>query len=272
MDLLIRLHRALQRPVDWIGLRPAAQKVFRHLLNARYGSDQLVRVNQNGRSWRLVPEVALRGEYAEFQTIEWLRRVVKPGGCVIDIGANVGQMTLEAAHLVGPTGRVVAVEPAPGNVKVLRTHVIGNGFEDRVTIIEAACGSRDNQEIVLHILGDAVDSIGSGHSERKQLHEGPSVEFKVPVITLDRIAVDHPPTVVKIDVEGAELNVLEGAAKALSTYRPVVQIGFHPFAFDDAIGASRQLLDRMESFGYSTSHIGPGPLELEEYAFEGRAI
>lgn len=272
MDLLIRLHRVLQKPVDWMGLRPAAQRVFRKLLDVRYGEEDLVRVNQNGRSWRLDREVALRGEYAEFETIEWLRRVVKPGGCVIDIGANVGQMTLEAALLVGPTGRVVAVEPAPGNAKVLRKHVMGNGFSDRVTIIEAACGASDCKEIVLHIIGDAIDSVGSGHSVSKHSDEHASIEIKVPVVTLDEIAGENPPTVVKIDVEGAELKVLEGAAAALTKYRPAIQIGFHPFAFEDPSEASRELLERLKSCGYATGHIAPGPLELAEYAFEGRSI
>lgn len=270
MDFLIRLHRALQKPVDWVGLRPVAQKVFRHLMHARYGEERLVRAKQNGRTWLLVSDVALRGEYAEFQTVEWLRRVVKPGACVIDVGANVGQMTLEAAHLVGPTGRVIAIEPAPGNVRVLRRHVIENGFENRVTIIEAACGARDNDKVILHILGDAVDSVGSGHSQSKHSTEMPSIELQVPVVTIDSVAKENPPAVVKIDVEGAELSVLDGASVTLKTYQPALQIGFHPFAFEDPERASSILLDRLERCGYSTSHIQAGALELDEYIFEGR--
>jgi FkbM family methyltransferase len=270
MDFLIRLHRALQKPVDWLGLRPFAQRVFRRLMHARYGGDRLVRAKQNGRTWFLVSDVALRGEYAEFATVEWLRRVVKPGGCVIDVGANVGQMTLEAAFLVGPTGRVIAIEPAPGNVRVLRRHVIENGFESRVTIIEAACGAKEDDKVVLHILGDTVDSIGSGHTQSKHAHESPSIELQVPVVTIDRVATEYPPTVVKIDVEGAELSVLEGAAEALKKHLPALQIGFHPFAFEDPERASNTLLDRLQRCGYSTSHIREGTLELDEYTFEGR--
>ncbi|MEI8211715.1 MAG: FkbM family methyltransferase [Planctomycetota bacterium] len=268
MDLLIRAHRVLQKFVDAFGLRPIAQKVFRFLFRIRYGRDGLVTAIQNGRSWRLVPEVALRGELAEFETIEWLRRVVRPGDCVFDIGANVGQMTLEAAFLVGPTGRVIAVEPAPGNVRVLRRHVNGNGFSERVRIFEAACGSQSGGTVTFHIYGNAADSVGSGHSIKKHSNEGESLTITVPVISIDQLATEMPPAVVKIDVEGGELGVLAGAESTLRVYRPAIQIGFHPFAFDDAGDASTVLLNCLERCGYATDHIGSEHLGLEEYQFE----
>src|SRR5262245_40918923 len=102
MDILILLKRRLDKIVGRLGVRPAARSVYRKLLKLRYGENGLATASHNGRTWKLHYEVALRGEYAEFETIEWLREVVKLGDCVIDVGANIGQMTLEAAHLVGP--------------------------------------------------------------------------------------------------------------------------------------------------------------------------
>ena len=200
MDLLVHAHRTCQKFVDTLGMRPIAQRLFRLLLKARYGNDGLIKAEQNGRTWLLVPEVALRGAYAEFETVEWLRRVIKPGDCVFDIGANVGQMTLEAAYLVGPTGKVIAVEPAPGNLRVLRRHVNANGFDDRVEILEAACGAVHGETITFHVYGESSEAIGSGHSVCHQDLSMQSFPITVPVVSIDRLASSWQPQVIKIDV------------------------------------------------------------------------
>jgi FkbM family methyltransferase len=246
MDLLITLHRKLQWTVDVFHLRPLAQRVFRGLLAHRYREGRLVRATQNGREWWLDTEVALRGEFAEYETIEWLRGVVKPGMTVVDVGANVGQMTLEMAHLVGPRGKVFAIEPAPGNVRILREHIRGNGFDDRVTVIEAACCENDGGSIDLTVFGSATDTVGSGHTIMAEAasaaapHALPTLSLRVPTVSLDalceRCAIR--PGVLKIDVEGAERSVLEGARRILAQDRPRLRFGFHPFAFADPAAAS----------------------------------
>jgi len=115
MDALTYIRKRLQPIVTRLGLRPIAQRVYRRLLRWRYGRDGVATARVNGREWRLLLEVALLDEVYVPETNDWLRRAVKPGDVVLDIGANVGLVTLEAAWLAGPAGRVVAVEPAPGN-------------------------------------------------------------------------------------------------------------------------------------------------------------
>ncbi len=275
MDTLIFLHRRLQGVVGLLRVRPLAQKVFRYLYARSYANDHLATARQNGRSWRLHPEVALRGEVAEFETIEWLRRVIKLGDTVIDVGANVGQMTLEMAHLVGPTGRVLAIEPGKGNLRILRQHVEGNGFADRVTIIEAACCEIHGGTLEFSVVGTSVDAVGSGHSLSEKAVAGqggelPAFVAKVQTVSLDGLCADFKavPTVVKIDVEGAELRVLDGARQMLASNRPKLRVGFHPFAFDDASAASQQLLSVLDGCGYDTSSLRDRAcLELSEYEF-----
>jgi FkbM family methyltransferase len=267
MAALIYLHRVCQRYVDALGLRPLAQRVFRYLLFLRYGQDGLIRTLHNDRYWLLVPEVALRGAYAEFETVEWLRRVIKPNDTVIDVGANVGQMTLEAAHLVGPAGRVIAIEPAPGNIKILKKHISGNGFADRVTIVEAACGAHANGEITLHIFGDHGDSIGSGHNIKEPAHEGKWISIKVPLCSVDTLCSNGflKPDVIKIDVEGAELEVLRGALQTLEKVKPQVRFGFHPFAFDYPEKATIEIRSLFATAGYNTPEPQSNCYKLEEY-------
>jgi FkbM family methyltransferase len=275
VDTLVYLHRRLQGVVGLFGLRRPAQKIFRYYYAKSYANDRLASAAQNGRTWLLHPEVALRGEFAEFETIEWLRQVIKPGDTVIDVGANVGQMTLEMAHLVGPTGRVIAVEPGPGNLRLLRRHVEANGFAGRVTIIEAACCEVHGGTVEFKIWGASADTVGSGHTLVLNGATGSPGEqqafiSRVRTASLDGLCADHGarPAVIKIDVEGAELRVLDGARQTLQANHPALRVGFHPFAFDDAQAATRSLLSLLDGCGYETSHLGgEDALQLNEYEF-----
>jgi len=275
MDILVVLHRRLQKVVDHFGVRTPAQKVFRWLYARKNREGRPVRVVQNGREWWLHPEVALRGEFAEFETVEWLRQVIKPGNTVIDVGANIGQMTLEMASLVGPTGKVFAVEPSQGNLRLLRQHVDANGYSDRVIIVEAACSDVDGGSVELRVFGDSADTVGSGHtlvldrklSETEQ--KIPTVILRVNTISLDGLCArfNCRPQVIKIDVEGAELLVLRGSHQVLTSCRPSVRFGFHPFAFKDPLEGTRQIREFLTNHGYQIADgVNGGIFELAEYS------
>lgn len=272
-DLLARIHRLSRSIAGRLGpVRPLARGAFRALLGLRYGGEALMRAEQNGRVWLLDPEVALRGASQEFDTIQWFRGEVRPGMTVVDVGANVGQMTLELAALVGSAGRVISIEPASGNVKLLRRHVEANGFSDRVEIIEAACSDAEGT-VRLFIGGDSVDAVGSGHTLAgaavvAQQHAAQAVhEQQVRAVTVDGVcrARSLRPQVVKIDVEGAELSVLRGMEETLEAARPLVRVGFHPFAFDDPAAASAELRRLFAAARYELLAPPANPLALEEY-------
>ncbi|TVQ23459.1 MAG: FkbM family methyltransferase [Leptolyngbya sp. DLM2.Bin15] len=260
-DTLIWAHSAL-RPVFTklpSSVQAGARSLYRWLLSQRYGQDGLAIAVQNERSWRLDPLVALRGEVAELETIQAFRRVVQPGMDVIDVGANVGQMTLELAHLVGDQGRVVAVEPGPGNLRLLERHVQGNGMGDRVLMEAAACTDQPDQTITLNILGSDTDDIGSGFSvvdaaKLPNPHQLPTHAYPVSTTTVDALVARYAltPGFLKIDVEGAELQVLQGAQQTLKQYRPIVLVGFHPFAFEDAIAAGQALMNLLPGYSLAT--------------------
>jgi FkbM family methyltransferase len=209
-------------------------------------------------------------------TIAWLREVVRPGMTVIDIGANVGQMTLEMAALVGDRGRVVAIEPGVGNLEYLRHHVEGNGFGDRVTIVEAACAEEDGGEVTFFVASTdgEVSAVGSGHNivgAAAIFKQNSSLlvrEQRVPRVSIDGLCarLGIRPAVMKIDVEGAELLVVKGARTTLTGLRPLVRVGFHPFAFDDPAAASHELCALADQAGYRLDGVNPGDtLRLAEY-------
>jgi FkbM family methyltransferase len=249
-QFLLPVYRSLRPVVDTLHLNAFARPVWAALW--RSSERKLIRARQNDRTWWLDPNVALGGEYYEAATVGWLRGVIKPGMTVVDIGANVGQLSLEMAQLVGPSGKVISVEPSPGNLRFLRAHISANGFDDRVTILEAACCALESGELTLEVVGRDPNSIENGPQltglglQRNPIDkEQPRTQVKVQALSLDALCrkLDLKVDVLKVDVEGAELEVFRGARAGLARFKPRIIFGFHPFAFADSETARRELED-----------------------------
>lgn len=141
---------------------------------------------------------------------------IRPGSAFFDIGANVGYYTVLASRLVGGDGRVIAFEPVPRNLEFLRRHLELNCLAN-VTVVPMAVS--DN-------CGTAGFSLGL---DTAMGHIGEDGEITVETTTLDHM-VDQlgcGPDVVKIDVEGSEIEVLTGAAETLRTHKPMIFLSTH---------------------------------------------
>lgn len=141
------------------------------------------------------------------------------GTTAFDVGSNVGLFAIVMAAAVGEGGSVVAVEPDPTNVRRLRENLALNSVNN-VRIVEAAATNRDGS-LLLHLAQDsAYNSVGT------VLHARPSTEVVgVDGVRLDGIWQDAGQPVVsimKIDVEGAEIPVLEGARQILAAHHPAL--------------------------------------------------
>ena len=148
--------------------------------------------------------------------------VVTPGDTVVDVGANIGAIAAYAATRVGPTGRVLAIEPADDNLAVLRENLRTNHL-DQVTVIAGACGRfRESREFYLRGDLSAVNSLfpDSCYAEVTAVS-------RVEVTPLDDL-VDGTVALVKIDVEGAELDVLAGMPRLLRQPGLRLVIEWHP--------------------------------------------
>ena len=144
-------------------------------------------------------------------------QTIIPGSVVFDIGANVGYYSLLAAVLSGPGGKVFAFEPLLRNVDYLRKHVAINHM-DNVTVIEAAVSDHD---------GEASFQLGASDAMGHLSDRG---EIKVKMVCLDALleAGEIPlPDFMKIDVEGAEFDVLIGSQKILAACKPVLFLDTH---------------------------------------------
>ena len=140
-----------------------------------------------------------------------LTRLLAPGMTFVDVGAHIGLLTLCGARAVGPQGRVVAFEPTPTTFDLLSRALAINGISDRVEAHCLACGAR--REHRAFYVGTVL-----GHSSllgpAPLSSERAAQEIEVEVVRLD----DVVPTgkrvdLVKIDVEGAELEVLHGMTR-----------------------------------------------------------
>jgi FkbM family methyltransferase len=150
----------------------------------------------------------------EIGTRRFIEAVLRPGDTFVDVGANLGLHTLAAARVVGSTGRVVCFEPFPETASLLRRTVALNGIEPITEIHTQAVGAAvANREL---FIGN-----NSGHHSLHPLDKmsaSPLGSVSVPTVCLDGVIIsaDERVDLMKIDVEGAELEVIEGARRMLS--------------------------------------------------------
>lgn len=163
---------------------------------------------------------------------------LRPGSTFVDIGSSEGDFALIAARIVGPAGRVLAFEPDPGNVGIIRDNVALNGF-GWVTVHPVALSDRDGEAALFR------SPVSGWHSLIGGLEHRDAGVITVPVSRLDSFALDRI-DMIKIDVEGAEVAVLEGARDSIVRHRPVILLDTHP-----SLGADVARLQGLaDVFGY----------------------
>ncbi len=144
---------------------------------------------------------------------------ITQGAVIYDVGANVGIYSLIASLRVGVTGRVYAFEPLDQNLRYLRRHIMLNNALN-CTVIETAISNKE---------GTRRFSAAARESSMAKL--SPDGEILVPSTTLDSCIYGEkrlrPPDILKIDVEGAEREVLDGSTRALSEFHPKVFLEIH---------------------------------------------
>jgi FkbM family methyltransferase len=149
-------------------------------------------------------------------------RAIRPGATVVDVGANIGYNTVYASRRVGPAGRVVAVEPASDNLRVLRENITANALENVVVHTVAAGRARELRTLFLR--GD-VSAVNSLFAE--SVYATVTGVEQVRVAPLDDL-VEGDADLVKIDVEGAELDVLAGMTRLLRRHHIQLIVEWHP--------------------------------------------
>jgi FkbM family methyltransferase len=192
------------------------------------------KVYPDARDLGVGPHIMMEG-FWEYWITQFVLTVVKPGMAVMDVGANFGYYALLFSDLVGPDGKCIAVEPNPLVAKHLDKTIRVNGFAERCSMHAVALG-REDGTASLHVpendYGGA--SVCAGR-------DGPGV-VRVPLMALDRICEGlHRLDFLKIDAEGSEPAIIDGAAATIARLRPSLLLEFSVHNGD------RRLLDRLAS-------------------------
>jgi FkbM family methyltransferase len=188
---------------------------------------------------------------------EILQEHLRPGDCFCDVGAHTGFFSLIAARFIGGKGLVVALEADPENATLLRLNAGRNGMR-QVWVVEAAAWSSSGQ------LKFQQASATSNRTEGRVASNGEvgARGFTVAAVTLDDLFFTkqvRTPQLVKIDVEGAEWEVLKGAQRTLRELKPSVLCEVHEPA---EIGKIRSFLGGL---GYATEHSQPSHVRYPDY-------
>lgn len=186
----------------------------------------------------------------EPELIRTFCKLLREGMTVVDVGAHIGIYSLIASRRVGASGKVIAVEASPANAELLRRHLKINGCAN-VDVIDAAVGDRADQ-ITFIYRPDATDPSAFANSIAYDIF---GRRARIQMMTLDDICKSVSPALLKIDIEGAELLAMRGAAGLLTRHRPTLVIAVHPEPMQ-ALGTSpKGLIDYMRNMGYSATTL-----------------
>jgi FkbM family methyltransferase len=184
----------------------------------------------------------------EKENCDFLKKTVKPGMDIIDIGAHIGFFGIVFSQLTNNKGRVFSLEPTPGTYKLLLHNLKINHCEN-VTPVQAAVSNK---------VGKATFYISEdyeGNNSNSLVKTNPLLEmtgYEVQLETIDNIVKTYSltPSIIKIDVEGAEFDTLTGGLATFSQFKPSLILGLHPAAIIRKGDSLKAIWDLLISAGY----------------------
>ncbi len=185
-----------------------------------------------------------------------VRRLLSPASSevILDVGANIGRHALWLSRKVGPCGIVLAIEPERENFKVLEVNRRINTANNLV-LARLALGSSSGKATVMMRNPTSFGKVTTMKSADEHVQDIPEVNLQ----TLDDIVKAYAlkkVSAIKIDVEGAELSVLEGAKETIVKFRPRLVIEVHKRRYQQPIGF---LLNSMEMSIHQVLRAGFAP-------------
>ncbi|MEJ1098015.1 MULTISPECIES: FkbM family methyltransferase [unclassified Pseudoxanthomonas] len=197
--------------------------------------------------------------YYSREIVALLDRIVHRGMVFIDVGANIGEITLVAAKRVGGAGQVISFEPMDAVADKLVAN-IGRNRLDQVTVVRTGLADAVGSAPIYASCGQGADH--DEHHGLGSLYGGSAGEVAVQTIqitTLDSFLALNPISrldIVKIDIEGAELPCLKGAVQTLRRFKPLLIIEVQAQSSTTAGYQQADILDYLAPLGYRFQSIG----------------
>ena len=241
-----------RRLYDALGRRayPAPEP---HWHRNRWGHELLL-----SHHFHLDRNILIHGDYDHELHLLFARRV-KPGMTVLDVGANLGEMSLHLGALVGPGGKVHAFEPYPPAYERLVQHIERNLLQSRIDP-HALAFSNVPGSLTMSVPDSGADNQGVGSIVNHDAGRLPKT-VRVEATTLDLFVERHAIgkiDFIKLDIQGAEYFFLEGGRQTLRDQRPEIVMEVSPGDLRPLGKTSRDLLMLVDSLGYRSFHLRKG--------------
>ncbi len=198
----------------------------------------------------------LRGNIHESHVYHLIKKHIRPGTTVIDVGAHMGHYTIPFSRYAGPNGLVIAFEPQRSVFWELAMNATLNHLNN-VKLYNYALSNEEKYSFMLHDapVMNKVGFLNSGENKISDSGKGNRVKIK----TLDSFNFTNV-SLIKIDVEGLEIDVIEGSKDTIARYKPILLVeicGGNPL--ETASNAMKKIIyskiDAIENLGYKVNHI-----------------
>lgn len=204
--------------------------------------------------------LSTRGYYEPIIT-DLIKREVKEGDVVVDVGAHIGYYTLIFAELVGEKGKVYAFEPDPDNFDILRKNVEVNGYKNVILEQKAVSNQRG---IVRLFLGKER----SAHHTLSKNDYSSDESVPVEAIRLDDYFKEESIDFIKLDVEGGEYNALNGMLSLLKrSSRLKMVVEMVPVFLEEMSISSEHFLSFLHKHGFDVTYINEGEFKINLNAY-----
>jgi FkbM family methyltransferase len=184
----------------------------------------------------------------ESANVRILQGLCRPGSYMFDVGANLGLMAIPVLSLV-PSCIVVSFEPSPNSLPFLRRTIAGAGFGERWRLIERAVGATSRK--AEFSLSQPAEGLFDGLKSTARVTEVARVTVDVTTLDAEWKNLGRPPVAaIKIDVEGAELDVIRGAGECLKQTRPTILLEWNAINLAAYGNKPELLLQTAQDIGY----------------------
>lgn len=192
-------------------------------------------------------------------TTQLISRELEQGMTCLDIGGNIGYYALLESKIVGKTGKVIAIEPSPENVRYLEKNLKLQNSSN-IEVLNIAAGDKDGNLKFL-IYEDAANScmvIPEGQESKY-----PGKVIQVPVKRIDSLLQEIPLErldLVRMDVEGYEFHIFEGMLNTIRKFKPIIQLEVHK----NIMGKenSKKFLEGLKNEGYEVKYFIPRDIDV----------
>jgi FkbM family methyltransferase len=196
----------------------------------------------------------LLGNYEDTKTIATLSSWLKPGSVYYDLGANVGYYALLANRFI-TTGKIYAFEPMPLNRQVFEQHLQLNKEKithNNIVLLPFAISDKE-KEVIFSNNKEQRD--GNTYIDGSSIFKSSCETITVKCFSIDELLQQDfaPPSVIKIDVEGAEYDVLIGAMNTLKQHKPNILLATHDCHLP---GVKDKCVNLLKELGYELQHTG----------------